>query len=344
MPHRHKVREIAQQSGLSEATVDRVLHGRPGVRAATVAEVERAIDELDRQAGQLRLVGRTFLLDLVMQAPARFSAAVRTALEAELPSLRPAAVRVRFHLREEPDPAAMVEALRTVRRKGSHGVLLKSPDHPDVAAEVAALVADGVPVVTLVTDLPGSARRAYVGIDNDAAGATAAYLVSRADPGGRGRVLVTLSRSDFRGEEQRVAGFVRTLAELEPARAVVDLTDTDGLDPTTRTAVGRALAAHPDVDAVYSVGGGNRATVEALAEAGVRARVFVAHDLDADNVELLRTRRVDYVLHHDLRADARRACRLVLQAHRALPGAPTSVPSQVQVVTPFNQPRAFGSG
>lgn len=343
MPHRHKVREIAQQSGLSEATVDRVLHGRPGVRQATVAEVERAIDELDRQATQLRLVGRTFLLDLVMHAPSRFSATVRAALEAELPSLRPAAVRARFHLQEEPDPAAMVEALRRVRRKGSHGVLLKAQDHLDVRAEVAALQAEGIPVVTLVTDLPDSARHAYVGIDNLAAGATAAYLVARTAPGGAGTVLVTLSRSDFRGEEQRVAGFVRTLADLEPGRTVVDLTDTDGLDPTTRAAVGQALGRHPDVDAVYSVGGGNRATLDALADAGVRARVYVAHDLDADNLELLRTRRIDYVLHHDLRADIRRACRLVLQAHRALPGTPSAVPSQIQVVTPFNQPRAFGS-
>ena len=29
MPRRYKVREIAQQSGLSEATVDRVLNERP---------------------------------------------------------------------------------------------------------------------------------------------------------------------------------------------------------------------------------------------------------------------------------------------------------------------------
>lgn len=342
MPHRHKVREIAQQSGLSPATVDRVLHGRPGVRAATVAEVERAVEELDRQASQLRLVGRTFLLDLVMQAPVRFSTAVRQALEAELPSLRPAVVRSRFHLREEADVGAMVATLRDVRRRRSHGVVLKAPDHPDVAAEVATLADAGVPVVTLVTDVPRSRRLAYVGIDNAAAGRTAAYLVAQGAPGS-GAVLVTLSRSDFRGEEQRVSAFVDALRDLSPARRVVDLTDTDGLDPTTGTGVRAALADHPDLDAVYSVGGGNRATLEAFADAGRAPRVFVAHDLDADNTELLRTRRVHYALHHDLRADTRRACRLLLQHHGALPGAPTSVPSQVQVVTPFNLPRAFGT-
>ena len=65
--------DIAAQAGLSRATVDRVLHGRAGVRAATVAQVEQAIAELDRQRAQVHLSGRTFLVDLVMQAPDRFA-------------------------------------------------------------------------------------------------------------------------------------------------------------------------------------------------------------------------------------------------------------------------------
>ena len=87
MPHRYKVREIAQQSGLSEATVDRVLNQRPGVRENTRAEVmQQAIADLDKQRAQLRLVGRRYLIDVVMQTPQRFSDAFRAAVEAELPA------------------------------------------------------------------------------------------------------------------------------------------------------------------------------------------------------------------------------------------------------------------
>ena len=64
----------------------------------------------------------------------------------------------------------------------------------------------------------------------------------------------------------------------------------------------------------------------------------MAHDLDEDNRRLLRTHRVSAVLHHDLRGDLRRACRLLLQARGVVPGAPTTRPSQIQVVTPFNEP------
>jgi hypothetical protein len=69
-------------------------------QSAEVDEVRQAIADLDRQRTQVRLSGRTFLLDVVMQAPERFSPAVRTALEAELPTLRPAVLRSRFHFRE----------------------------------------------------------------------------------------------------------------------------------------------------------------------------------------------------------------------------------------------------
>jgi LacI family transcriptional regulator len=337
MGHPYRMREIAQQAGLSLATVDRVLHRRPGVRPSTVAEVERAIADLDRQAAQLRIGRRTHVIDLVMQTPERFSAAVRRALEAELPHVRPAVVRARFHLQQDSSVADVVRTLDGIGRRGSHGVILKAPDHPDVVDAVDRLVAAGVPVVTLVTDVPASRRTAYVGIDDRAAGATAAYLVSQWAPADTGTILVTLSSAAFRGEEDRELGFRATLAELAPGRRVHTVTGTDGLDESMLEAVGSALD-DVAIDGVYSIGGGNVAILSAFERAGRPCRVFVGHDLDDDNTVLLRQRRLSALLHHDLRDDARRACRSILQVHGAVPGPVRSVPSHLHVVTPFNLP------
>jgi len=177
MPHHYKVREIAQQSGLSEATVDRVLNQRPGVRENTRAEVMQAIADLDKRRAQLRLIGRRYLIDVVMQTPQRFSDAFRAAVEAELPALARAMVRARFHLWETGSTAQMVDTLGSLR--GSHGVVLKVQDEPEVAEAVDSLVEGAVPVVTYATDVPGSSRCAYVGIDNHGAGVTAAYLMNQ---------------------------------------------------------------------------------------------------------------------------------------------------------------------
>jgi LacI family transcriptional regulator len=333
MPHRYKVREIAQQSGLSEATVDRVLNERPGVRENTRAEVMQAIDDLDKQRAQLRLVGRRYLIDVVMQTPQRFSTRSGRRSRPSLPAFAPAMVRARFHLWESGSTAQMVEALGHLR--GSHGVVLKAQDEPEVAEAVERLVDGGVPVVTYATDVPASSRCGYVGIDNHGAGVTAAYLMSQWLGQASSDVLITLSRTVFRGEGEREVGFRSALRGS--GRAIVEVSDSDGIDATNERLVLEALEQHPNVEAVYSVGGGNTATVAAFERLGRVCRVFVAHDLDADNRRLLREGRISVVLHNDLRVDARLAMRLILQ-ERGAPPAERPRPVPIQVIAPYNVP------
>lgn len=336
----HRIADVAEQAGLSPATVDRVLNGRPGASPRAVRSVEQAVAELDRQAGALRLGARALVLDVVMQAPNRFSEEVRDALESQLTGLRPAAVRARFHLRESGTVEDVVATLDGIGRRGrtSHGVLLKVPDDPRVAAAIDALAERGIPAVTLVTDVRGSRRIAYAGPDHESAGRTAAHLVHRWGARTSGTVLVTLSRSSFVGERTRVEAFVDQLARDAPGLAVRRVSDADGLDTATAGVVAAELEPADDLVGVYSVGGANRAILAALRAKGVTPFVYVGHDLDADNVELLRTGAIDLVLHHDLREDARAAIRAVLQHHGLAQGAPTSLASGVHVVTRYNIP------
>jgi LacI family transcriptional regulator len=345
--HPFRVREIAAQAGLSEATVDRALHGRAGVRPSTARQVERAVADLQRQADQLQLGGRTWVLDAVVQAPLRFSVEVRTALEAELPGLRPAAVRARFHLLEGADPAPVVAALRKALTTRSDGVVLKAPQHPAVVEAVAALAESGTPVVTLVTDLPGSARTAYVGLDNPGAGRTAAHLVDQwlgpTRPTAAPAVLVVRGSGADLGEDERAAGFAEVLGPRRVlqvrddetlARAVVDdlRATLDDLDHDARG--GRVGAVY----AMYAGAGGATAVLDALARHGHEPRVVVVHDLAAEHLALLRSGRVSAVLHHDLRTHLRRAARVLLQSRGGLPGPVRSWAAPVQVVTRFNVP------
>jgi LacI family transcriptional regulator len=334
----YRIREIAAQAGLSTATVDRVLHGRGGVRASTVREVEQAIADLERQQSQLRLGGRTFMIDVVVQAPLRFSAQVRVALEAELPALRPAVIRSRFHFLDSPAVGDLTAVLERIGRVKSHGVILKAPDKPEVVAAVAGL---SVPVVTLVTDLPTSRRTAYVGIDNRAAGATAAYLLEQWLADRAGDVLVVRGHGSFRGEDERELGFRAELRARAAGRRIVEVVDEEDRAEAVHDGIREMLAHNPAVRAVYSLyagAGGNAAVVDAFDKERRRYDVFVAHDLDGENTALLRERRLSAVLHHDLRRDLRAACLAVMQAQGALPGPVRSNPSAIQVITPHNTP------
>ena len=338
--HRFRVREIAQQAGLSEATVDRVLHGRGGVRPSTVAEVNQAIEDLSRQQTQLRLNGRTFLIDVVVDSPRRFSAEVQQALEEVLPGLHPAVIRSRFHFTDSVPVAEQVKTLDAIAKRGSHGVILKAPDAPAMNAAVERLIDARIPVITLVTDLPASHRQAYVGLDNRSAGSTAAYLVDRWMGDVAGSVLVTRGDSSFRGEDEREMGFRSTLRTIAPERRIVELLNPATDERVRHLMVTEALISHPDVVGVYAMYafGADRVMVEAFAAVGRACRVVIAHDLTKDNLTLLDEGRLSAILHHDLREDLRRACRMILQVQGALPGRPRTAFSAIQVITPFNVP------
>lgn len=336
MTRKFTLKEIAFQSGLSLATVDRVLHGRAGVRSATQERVAAAMAELERQFAEARLRGRRIGIDIVMEAPRRFTQAVQSALEAELPALRPATVQARFHLAERMDPDDLSAILNAIRRRGSHGVILKARNIPQTVDLASGLMASGIAVITLVTDLPPEARLAYVGIDNTIAGANAAYLIGRASPDA-GRVLVSLSSAAFAGEEDRAQGFAAVLTRDFPHLTAVTVAEGGGVNRTTYDLCLRALDTFPDLDAVYSIGGGNRAILRAFADARRDCRVFIAHDLDVTNRDLLQQGKLSFVVHHDLRQDMRAACQMILQHHRMIPTAFVAAPSRMMLLTPHDR-------
>ncbi|WP_027794654.1 LacI family DNA-binding transcriptional regulator [Paraburkholderia acidipaludis] len=343
MAHRFLVKEIALQAGVGLATVDRVLNGRAHVREHTRKRVEQAIRELEKQELQLATAGRKLVVDVLVEAPSRFADEIRDALEAELPGLHPAVFRPRFLMQETMTTEDVIAALRAIGRRGSHGVFLKARDVPEIAEAIGELQQRGIPVVTIFTDIPHSGRIAYAGLDNRVAGATAAYLVGQWAGTRPGSVLITMSDERFRGEEEREISFRRALRMRYAHLALVDASGGHGLDEATEARVRAALARHADITAVYSMGGGNVAILRALAALQREPVVFVGHDLDRDNVRLLREGRIQAILHHDLRQDMRSACQHVMRFHKLLPAAAVSPSSSVVVVTPESIPEHIAS-
>lgn len=335
MSRKFTIKEIAFHAGLSLATVDRALHGRENVRQVTRDRVDAAIAELERQHAATRLDSTKLTIDVVMQAPKRFSTAVRDALEAELPLAKPAAFRARFHLAEVMDDDDIVKTLRGIARRGSQGIVLKVPATPKIEACLRDLQAHNIPVITYVTDVAPTLRHAYVGMENKKAGATAAYLLNRMRNSDGGRILVSLSSQMFLGEEERRIGFISCLNGIQSNSAVLTMSEALGVNRTTKALILYALAKHEDIDCVYSIGGGNRAILSAFEEAGRTIDVFAAHDLDRTNQSLLAEGKLSFVLHHDLRNDARQIAQHFLQHHRFLPRTVEIEKTEIGIACPL---------
>ncbi|KAA1003742.1 LacI family transcriptional regulator [Paraburkholderia panacisoli] len=339
MAHRFLMKEIALQAGLGLATVDRVLNGRKHVREHTRQRVEHAIKELEKQQFQLATSGRKLVVDVVVEAPPRFSDEIREALESELPGLHPAVFRPRFLMRDTMTTTEVIDALKAIGRRGSHGIFLKARDVPEISHAIAELQQRGTPVITIFTDIPQSGRIAYAGLDNRMAGATAAYLIGQWLVHPEGNVLVTMSNERFKGEEEREVSFREELRRRFPKLKLVDASGGHGLDTQTEERVKRAVGRRKKIAAVYSMGGGNVAILRALQSIGQMPECFIGHDLDRDNVHLLREGKISAVLHHDLRQDMRTACHHIMHFHKLLPASAVGLSSSVVVVTPVNIPQ-----
>ncbi|MEM1289780.1 MAG: LacI family DNA-binding transcriptional regulator [Pseudomonadota bacterium] len=339
MTHRFPIKEIARQAGLGTATVDRTLNNRAHVSPQTKARVAAAIGELEAMEAQLAARGRRMFVDVVVEAPQRFSNQIRAACEAVLPDLVEAVYRPRFRFQEVMTEDELLSRFARIKKRGSQGVVLKARDNALVVDAVNDLVRCGIPVATLVTDIPGSNRCAYVGIDNDKAGRTAAYLMARILGDQPATILTSRSQKDFQGEEVRLVSFRNQLNLIRPGDTVLELVGGAGLERQTKLHLDRVISAPTQIHAVYSMGGGNRAILGALAEVNSPRPQFIAHDLDAENLALLRGGSVGFVLHHDLLQDMRRAFRALSIEHGLL--SPQALPpsSDIQIVTPENIPR-----
>ena len=338
MTHRFPIKEVARQSGLSTATVDRVINNRANVSPQTKARVAAAISELEGQEVQLAARGRRLFFDFVIEAPTRFSREVQQAAEQVLPSIGSAVCRPRFQTQETMTEDDVTAALSRIAKRGSHGVCIKARDLPTIRAAVNQLIASGIPVITLVTDLNTTKRLAYVGLDNQSAGRTAAYLIARTIGDGDGTVLTSRSNDRFLGEEEREVAFKETLVRLCPSLRIIDASGGSGVHGKTSRIMQSVIAGLDEVRAVYSMGGGNTAILNALDQNASLPDIYVAHDLDDDNRRLIEDGRLSFVLHHDLREDLLNVFQAFLHHHKLMVMPVHTSVSHIQVVTPENIP------
>lgn len=314
MAHRFLIKDIALQAGLGMATVDRVLNRRGNVRQQTIDRVQQAIVALEEQRQQLAMTGRKILVDLVVEAPVTFIEALEDACRIELPLMRPAVIRIRSDLRMRFPVSDLEKRLEQILRRGSDGVILMSPTAERIKSMVDKLEAAKIPVVTLATDLDGTKRTAYVGLNNHRAGETAAWFAQKwFGSTDAPNVLMTLRNDRFKGEEDRAEGFKEAFGRSCPDGKVIEL--VEGRDRPSFIASIKSLAATHQIDALYSIGGANRAILETLSQFDMRPKIVIAHDLDPDNKALLASGEIDLLLYHDFQDDIRNACRVILSKH-----------------------------
>jgi len=300
--------DIARRAGTGTATVERVLNGRGGVRPQTAMRVIAAARALD-WPGRLPERHRGILrIEVILVRPdSSFFARLARAYHRIAATLDPA-VQVHVTFLDEGDGPAI--ARRIARPEVPRaGLIVACPGFPEVRAALAAAVAAGLPVIQVVTEiLPGTP---FVGIDNRAAGRTAALMLARMCQ--RDGPVVALCHSHlYQVHRERLRGFSDYFAR-HPGPRLAFVWAAFGQDDRDLSArrLREVLREWPGLAGLYNAGGANTAVLEILARH--RPHVFfVGHELSPATEAALRAGVADIVLDQVPEAQARRTLDLML--------------------------------
>jgi LacI family transcriptional regulator len=306
---RATIADIARIAQVSTATVDRVLNGRQGVSAANRVRVMRAARELQYLPVEGATVLPTRPAHLEFFLPRGRQAFLRDVglrLE-EFASTLPLVASCRVHDVPDLSPQSLAAAMAEVELE-TQGVGVVAVDHPLSRLAVRDLVEAGVKVVTFGSDLIGTPRSAYVGLDDRVAGRTAAQIIGRFARGRTGTVGLFLGQRGFQGQRERELGF-HTLMEQEfPDLQILPTIDLMSDNDSGEVRMREMLADHPDLAGVYAMGGGRTGMARALAEVDRAKRPFVImHDLSDTTRRSLAADLIDLVIDQNARLVAEQA-------------------------------------
>jgi LacI family transcriptional regulator len=309
---RPSIEEIAKLSGCSKATVDRVLHGRAGVHARTRDKVNQVLAQMEQEY-DLRAVSPfsggsasqgARRIGFIIQAGQAFTESFLATIEQQQGAERMVELQGLGAASDE----AVIEAIRTWAA-GFDGVAIVCKSVPAIIDELKRLRLRGVRVMALVSDIESSARSAYLGIDNRAAGNVAAYLMGRHLDGRSGaQVAVVVGSFSYRCHEDREIGFRSIMRQQFESVEVLEVIKGEDSDEATYDAARKLLQEAPNIVGVYNVAGGNRGLAQAVGELQHSYRpVYITHELNRVTEPLVRTARIDYLIVQDLEEMVRRA-------------------------------------
>ncbi len=326
---RATVHDVAREAGVSLATVDRVLNGRPGVRSETAEKVAEAIKALDfRRDLSASLLARSRDLGVSFLIPDgrnEFMFALGAAIQRRASASQGERVSITTRLVHAFDPTALATALGELDPKTCDCAVVVATENDKVRRAIDSATRRGISVITLVSDLPDSARRAFVGIDNHAAGRTAASLMGRfAKPGAIGLIAGSLSLADH---HQRREGFEAVLAAEFPGHQIVG--PIEGFDDDAKTEAAALELLKRPLAGIYNMGAGNAGLIRALQKTGHGKVRVVAHELTPATRAGLTSGAIDVVI--DQNPDGEIAAALGIAQTLALGQAADRQPAPIEI-------------
>jgi LacI family transcriptional regulator len=327
------IAEIARESRVGTATVDRVLNGRGNVREVTREKVLAALSRLKLkpatpQPDSIKRIA--FLTESGASFNATLEATVQQYCSGHPGVICPFVAIASSQL----DPIKFANLIERTAEEADALVIVAREDLI-INRAVRNVVARKVPIICLTTDLPSSGRTAYVGSDQASAGSTAAYLMGQM-AGDRGGKILLVYSAPYRAQEERELGFRRVLRSSFTHLEIHDRVNSNDDSEHAYRNVMKYIEENGPPVGIYNTVGGNSGIGKALNEHGLVGKVlFIGHELNANSRYLLETGVMNFAIGHDVAAEVEATVRCVTSLLDKSPAVDVPV-SRVRIYTKYS--------
>ncbi len=300
---RPTTKDLAKAAGVSRATVDRVLNGREGVKQKTVDRVNSAIKELGfvrnlSAANLARSKSYRFVFALPKSGDQFLEQIVRHISEAET-IFSVDHISCEVHHIDENDPHSISAYLATLNPDSVTGVAIMAPETPQVRDAINRLQERGVAALPFISNQTMMDEN-WVGIDNRAAGATAATLLGRFIHAPSGAIMVVAESMQSRDSMERRLGFDDVMNMHFPHLRALPSLETYGVSERAKAIISTTLQNNSDIVGIYIMSSEARGPLTILQDVAPDSSVVkIAHERTPFTEGALRFGNLDAVIAQD---------------------------------------------
>lgn len=290
-PSKVGIKEIAANLNVSIGTVDRALHGRPGINAVTAAKILKTAESLGYKpniAARLLKLNRRLVFSVHLPREiAQFWDLLRSSIRE---AARPFRSNVELLFQDYPTlENGEVEAFESALAQKVDGIILAPGNPAQLKPLIRKAARSKIPVVCVVTDAPHTDRLTSVSADPLVGGGMAAELLTRSvrEPG---PVLVMTGSLGVVDHMEKLRGFSERLKSMRSPLHLVQVIETHDEPEEASRLTRDALARFPDLRAIYITTANSLSALKILEETGYSGRISViTTDLFAELATYIRS-------------------------------------------------------
>ena len=299
------VKEIAKRGNVSIATVDRVIHNRPGVSAKTKAKIEAIIKELNYQPNVLasRLSsGKVFHFAVLIPKSSVYSdfweAPLKGIMKADS-EIKQYGITIENFLFDLTKKDSFIQATEKIKEKNIDGVLM-SPSFVKEADDFFLYCqANNIPVVCIDSNIEAQGSLSYIGPPLFESGYLGGSLCKLGLSDNPKILIVNIAKQKKSFNlEQIEAGFKKFFASPPNEATCVNLNIQDIDQESVELHLQKAFIQSPDIEAIFVTNSRVFAVAEYLKKKGLTDLMLVGYDFLKENQKHLQQGTINFLICH----------------------------------------------